>query len=532
MNSKLLNFKFLFITLVIFFSFFGWVKNSQAATTYYIDWIGGSDTNSGTSKSTPWKHAPGMQGCLITDTNNNNCRARTHFSTSGDTFVFKGGVTWPLSTLSFDWYFGNNTTFTVDQTWYVGNSWTRPIFDAENSMPTASPEGINAMMRVYGTGHIVDNIEFKRLRQNNDTGVPRMLKFGTSSDYNAEIKNCYFHGWSYGGTATADNMRLVEGDNLAEPDLDCKIHDNVWDGSESIDGNGHVMAAAIAGSCGHVYKNYFSYLRNAVVVSNLRYFWGNTSVHMTNSFDPGSHGNVMQATCQNAQAYYYNNYSNDIALGTNMTTCTDDGYPDYVFNNVMVGDYQQTIQMDNGGLSSPNGSTGVNVFNNTIQIPAGVSMHPITGPAGADHPVMPFIAVRNNHLIGDLPSPLKGNYVTTWTESNTAGQTNAQATSAGYISGSTYPYMSSMGTGVTVDAGTNLASLCSIMTDNGPSTPTIDCLKDASLGVDYNATTHTVAYPKRTTITRSTWDIGAYEYAGSVSIDTTPPGAPNGLMVQ
>ena len=152
--------------------------------TYYIDYETGDDSNNGTSTSTPWKLAPGMQGCLITDANDNNCRARTHATTSGDLIILKGGVTWPKECFSWDWYFGNATYFGVDLTWYTGAAWTRPILDLEGTEATLSPESSNRMLRAYGTDQIVDNIEFTGMAQLHGLTngyAPAMLQIGTNS---------------------------------------------------------------------------------------------------------------------------------------------------------------------------------------------------------------------------------------------------------------------------------------------------------------------------------------------------------------
>ena len=58
--------------------------------TYYIDYTTGLDSNSGTSKSTPWKRCPGMVGF-----------GGTYSHSAGDRFIFKGGVTWPRSVFQF-----------------------------------------------------------------------------------------------------------------------------------------------------------------------------------------------------------------------------------------------------------------------------------------------------------------------------------------------------------------------------------------------------------------------------------------------
>jgi hypothetical protein len=95
------------------------------AATYYVDFVGGSDANAGTSKAAPWKCAPGMQGFK---------GDYTH--AAGDQFIFKGGVTWPKSVLplvvgysgaagAVDVYGGE------DLTWYAGKSWSQPVFDGQ-----------------------------------------------------------------------------------------------------------------------------------------------------------------------------------------------------------------------------------------------------------------------------------------------------------------------------------------------------------------------------------------------------------------
>jgi hypothetical protein len=61
------------------------------AATFYIDFAFGADNNVGASKTAPWKHSPGMPGCT------SNCLG--HAPAPGDRFIFKGGVTWPSSSL-------------------------------------------------------------------------------------------------------------------------------------------------------------------------------------------------------------------------------------------------------------------------------------------------------------------------------------------------------------------------------------------------------------------------------------------------
>src|SRR6185437_5296880 len=137
---------------------------AQAATrTFYIA-ANGSDSNNGTSKTTPWLHAPGMPNCTAT------CATIT--PQAGDNFIFRGGDTWHFGNSSAvpytgvmasgngsgcdagnscGWSIGGPSNpwsgtptspiyFGVDQTWFnaatCGAGWCRPIMNGDN--PTSA----------------------------------------------------------------------------------------------------------------------------------------------------------------------------------------------------------------------------------------------------------------------------------------------------------------------------------------------------------------------------------------------------------
>ena len=122
----------LFIIMFIFIAF----TNSQAAAvsktttpktttpttttsgtnTYYIDYVRGSDANSGKSSTTPWKLCPGMKGFVGKYTHQ-----------AGDTFIFKSSVTWPSSVLPLTIRYSGSSG-KIDT--YKGDSTTMPpVFD-------------------------------------------------------------------------------------------------------------------------------------------------------------------------------------------------------------------------------------------------------------------------------------------------------------------------------------------------------------------------------------------------------------------
>ncbi len=102
--------------------------------TYYIDYTGGQDANSGTSKSAPWKRCPGMNGF-----------GAAYIHSPGDVYLFKGGEVWPAATLpltiSNSGSPGHPDNYSTDHSWFVGTSWGQPTFDGglfQNSLLVAS----------------------------------------------------------------------------------------------------------------------------------------------------------------------------------------------------------------------------------------------------------------------------------------------------------------------------------------------------------------------------------------------------------
>ncbi len=106
--------------------------------TFYIDYTSGSNSNSGSSKSTPWKTHPYMQtgsGCTGGVT---GWGGWSH--AAGDQYIFKGGVTWPVACFDMSIPAGGNSGvsdyYGVDKTWFTGGSFTRPLFDMGQNVPT------------------------------------------------------------------------------------------------------------------------------------------------------------------------------------------------------------------------------------------------------------------------------------------------------------------------------------------------------------------------------------------------------------
>jgi hypothetical protein len=136
------------------------------ATTYYADWLGGSNANAGTSQGAAWKSFPGMQQGA-------GCGGATHMYTpaAGDKFIFKGGAgeTWPVACFGWTLPGGGNSTNQnyigacisnadfatqypakplsanlspcANTTSWPSSGWTRPLFDMLGSIATFTAAG-------------------------------------------------------------------------------------------------------------------------------------------------------------------------------------------------------------------------------------------------------------------------------------------------------------------------------------------------------------------------------------------------------
>ncbi len=111
-------------------------------TTYYIDFSTGADSNPGTSPTAPWKRAPGMAGFA---------GAYTH--SAGDQFIFRGGVVWDNTvarwTISNSGAPGFPDYYGVNQSWFAGTAWSKPVFDGGSLNP------VKATPYIYVTGSYV-----------------------------------------------------------------------------------------------------------------------------------------------------------------------------------------------------------------------------------------------------------------------------------------------------------------------------------------------------------------------------------------
>jgi hypothetical protein len=190
----------MYILFLLFFC------SSVGAATYYIDYAQGADTNSGLSKSTPWKRAPGMPGF-----------SGSYTHTAGDRFIFKGGVTWPRITLPFVIQYSGSATavdeYTSDRTWYSGTSFALPTFNAEGAFASV----YSGIIEMRGIRNVkIDSLALINVGVQGQFGNGRGII--VISPENVEISNCLIRAHS--------NHGIVGGMNSGESASKLYIHDN------------------------------------------------------------------------------------------------------------------------------------------------------------------------------------------------------------------------------------------------------------------------------------------------------------------
>jgi hypothetical protein len=530
-----------------------WVASagSAFATPYYIA-ANGSDSNNGTSRTTPWQHAPGMSTCSAT------CASTT--IGPGDSIVFRGGDTWHFgnSSLSpFAGYKDGAWTFSasgssgncqlnpaagaivttsciyigVDQTWYSGSSWTRPKFNMDNPVTTSSPSSCAYEDSSYnlisfgGRYLVIDNLEILGYCWNTTSPWNEVVNIGA----NDEMKNSYWHGWTMGSIATgcgscdSDEYWAINSPNSLSQWS--RIDHDVFDGSDSTFGNlsgsyGDATGGLFRGG-GEIDHNVLVHFSNGVKYTLAYIFHDN---YINYAYEPavgGTHGNIFELppTTWSRDSYYYNN----LVLYNNIGETVDfypgsssSGKAGYIFNNV---------------VTNPDGHAGVNCymlegdanpgptyfFNNT-SVSACAMRNPGRGSNTATLQNNQFINYASG-AIGDFSSVINtDNGKEVWPSLSTAKSQGYNAVSGAPTSANCNGVSTSS---CTVGAGVDLSSICSRM-DNAEAAAA--CMHGIG-GVTYDTVNH-VAVDNAAVARGSSWDVGAYQFSGSSS---NAPAAPTGL---
>jgi hypothetical protein len=213
------------LTSVLYLLFF--FCSTATATTYYIDFVAGKDTNNGTSNSTPWKHCPGDSQATRT--------AGHSKLDAGDTLIFKGGVVYTTTGIRLNWSGMSESIITYDGnsagTWGTG----RAIIDGRNAYTGSIVYGFhNATAKSYIA---INNFEIRNMAVIKNTfsysctagnTIPCQEAYGIylyETDH-VTITNNYIHDISYYENEKAstrlamcgNGVRLYNGNNITVND--------------------------------------------------------------------------------------------------------------------------------------------------------------------------------------------------------------------------------------------------------------------------------------------------------------------------
>lgn len=536
-----------FLIAILFF--LSVICGVSANTNYYIDYTNGLDTNNGTSKSTPWKHAPGMVNC------SNNCASYTGAG-GGDSWVLKGCVTWPATVLpwapSYQSEIAAVNVGGLDQTWWdntvagCSTAWNRPIINAGG----LAIWGASALLDFHNLGL---NASYMELIGGSFSGAGNGLQWGNTST-GGGWDHMYVHNVTWSGNTVDSCMLFFLGGNSSI----AFFTNNVVDLTDSVVG-GYTACYALYGSFTTISNNIIKYVSNGMVVGGSS--TGRT-VHdnfITNigpdlqysAGGPGNyHGNCYEDNGATGTSYFYNNVCQHMVntgtasgstLGWWFAIGTTSTY--YVWNNILwdtangnaVDIALPLVTSFSGGCPSGSGSDGNGnctpsgsfiLLNNTVE--AGPDSGPtafIQIPSNAtstqfinDHFITSATNLFSNGS-GTVPECNMGN-ANNCTQSNILQQSLSVANGQGFTSSEIYVFSPTNLSNSTVGTGTNLTStgtgsLASLLNDT-----TYGCFEISSPYV-------TVSCPTRTSNARPSngaWNIGAYQFT-SVTAPSPPTSA-------
>jgi hypothetical protein len=361
--------------------------------TFYIA-TSGSDSNSGTSKSSPWLHIPGESGCTA------NCAATT--PGPGDNFIFRGGDhwhedsgagpgigftqwQWSGSGTSCDVYNGKTGSciyIGVDTSWYTGSSWTRPIIDYDNPPSTSAVSSCkyanNNSLIIFNmnTASYVTFDDFEivgNCQADADDGQPSIWNLYNS--LYVTVADMYWHGWTHVsscGNGVCADQSLVYGNSsytsYTGPDHSY-ILDNTLNGSDSPPGQGSLCKYP----CQYVVGNTVRYAMQGIVGDDTAVFADNWIDHLSNPWDgPADHGNVDEMNqIKSGTIYVYDNLLSNSQLEVGYWIGADGGSTLYFYNNVVYG-----ISGQGGNclmLGGNGGAATYNFYNNSMDSSCGVN---------------------------------------------------------------------------------------------------------------------------------------------------------------
>ena len=492
--------KLMHLTLVVVVWLLGCAVGPSYATTYYIDYQNGSDIKSGTTKEAPWKHHPFMRGF-----------AGRYVHQAGDRFIFKGGITWPSTTLPLSTKAGGTGNavdyYGVDASWYSGSQFSRPVFDggyvdlydaftSREKMPRGCRRaGLWCISEPYV---IIDNVELRNLMCHFANG-PGLINITTGAAGIVLVENSYLHGWTvlesihndsaHGGIIAMGSKATVQVQNNDISNVEYSHTRNngiLIYGARLITGNKlHDAPNAINGG-GEIEDNEFY---------NIDF-----PVRAFDRYDPQStshvHTNVIWSNGGGTRIHHnlFHQVNPPEIIFLHPAWAQPPGaYTDLVYDNVVLGENELQfipIQPDTDTCDDVEKICRALIYNNTVEVSGKTCM---VRPVGRPGRALRDLIVQNNHFVTGSSSPIcynqpgKCGMVSGTTRiTNNLVQSYARATAAGY--NYAQRFMPSSAEAPTVRRGLNLSDV---------------------FNTDFNKV-------QRPQGQGASWDIGAYQFVEDV----------------
>jgi hypothetical protein len=457
---------------------------------FYASQATGSDTNTGTDEAHPWKHIPGMSGCTGT------CASTT--PSGGEAFILKGGDTWtaPTDMNGLQWLWSGTSSHPIavstDPAWFnstaCGGSWCRPIFNGNSAMT----------QNMFNIGNLNWNI-FDNIESTGMTSTVNGCQMVNST--NTRCTQLYFHGWSHGAGGNSAGF-------FAQCGTADMVDHNVVDGSDSTKNTGNGVYAGCAGT---IQYNYFSYLVSGVL-ANVDLFRFNTILNSVQSVD-GDHCNgmfVFGPVSSNGPTVDDNVVGNMICSGgvnfwLNGLSNGSSSWVTNAWNNIILASAASGNIFNIGGHPTQGNTGTYNIYNTTV-----VALNVGACVGNGESAPRSTTNYANMHCIGTTQI-----CQSTGTTCNNGGgniqQSVAEANSQGYTATETLVYSPVSSSGASVAAGTNVTSACTGQVAN-------PC--NAITYPNYDIKTHTTGVTTASPAGNprgTTWQIGAYQFANSVT---------------
>lgn len=471
-----------------------------SSSTHYVA-ANGSDSNNGTSETTPWLHAPGMPNC------SSNCKSYT--PSGGDTLIFRGGDTWHFANRSAAPYTGGEWSWSwsgsssgspiyigVDQKWYSGSSWTRPVLSSDNPSSKKAVAKCayelpmsNQMMSFDHINYVLfDNFEITGFCWSNGSlpyGDNVMIESqgpvqGLTPCY-ITYEHLYVHGWTHtiagkegtGGGFQGFNQNfgvcfqynVIDGSDSDDASLSAIIGDNY---SAAYNVFRHFGGTIVGNTCHTLHDNLFEYINNVTDGSSHTDVWFCYGEYSGGKADPNTFYN-------NIFRYIGTQY--DEAVSAIILFSPPPGQTDYMFNNVAHDNQPGGTNYFNLNERGGPGGGNLAVFNNTGVV--GRARCLICNGSG----VGTVTAVNNLWITTGSNASIFGN-TSTLSESHSVYITPAKAASRGYKSTNDYA------PNLTVGAATSNSALCDGFSD---STARSSCLSGTGDRCTYLISDHTVS---------------------------------------